>query len=148
MMNAEAEAEVRQFSIRPFAEGDGDDIVALWRRCGLTVPDSDPYRDIDFARGRENSDVLVGLTAGKIVASIMVGHDGHRGWLYYVAVDPSHQRKDWGRAIVEAGEAWLGVRGVPKAQLMIRETNTQVRAFYEALGWEAIPRTVMQKWLK
>jgi ribosomal protein S18 acetylase RimI-like enzyme len=134
-------------SIRPFEEADRVALVALWQRCGLTVPYNDPDRDIDFAKGRENSDILIGTTEGRLVASAMVGHDGHRGWLYYVAVAPDRQGGRLGQQIVAAGEAWLKARGVPKAQLMIRETNTQVRGFYEAAGWEAIPRTVMQKWL-
>lgn len=134
-------------AIRPFEEADRAALVALWRRCNLTVPHNDPDLDIDRARGRTNSDVLVGTVDGRVAASAMVGHDGHRGWIYYVAVDPEVQRGGLGGTIMAAAEAWLKTRGVPKAQLMIRETNTAVRAFYETIGWEAIPRTVMQKWL-
>jgi ribosomal protein S18 acetylase RimI-like enzyme len=133
--------------IRAFEEKHRGGVTDLWRRCNLTVPHNDPDRDIDFAKGRQNSDILLGLNHDKVVASVLVGHDGHRGWIYYVAVDPDHQGKGWGRSIVEAGEDWLRARSVPKAQLMIRDTNTQVRGFYEALEWEAIPRTVLQKWL-
>jgi ribosomal protein S18 acetylase RimI-like enzyme len=75
----------------------------------------------------------------------MVGHDGHRGWLYYVAVAPARQRRGLGWRMVEAAEDWLRQRGAPKAQLMIRETNTQVEAFYAKLGYATIPRIVMQK---
>jgi ribosomal protein S18 acetylase RimI-like enzyme len=134
--------------IKAFGENDRSGLIDLWRRCNLTVPHNDPDRDIDFARGRANSEILLGFSDDRVIASVMVGHDGHRGWIYYVAVDPDYQGRRWGRAIVEAGEEWLRTCGVLKAQLMIRETNTQVRGFYEAVGWEAIPRTVMQKWLK
>ncbi|MDB5394524.1 MAG: GCN5-related N-acetyltransferase [Rhodospirillales bacterium] len=139
---------VDKLIIRAFEEKDRGSLTNLWKRCSLTVPYNNPDRDIDFAKGRENSEILIGLAADTVVASVMAGHDGHRGWIYYVAVDPDYQGRRWGRRIVEAGEEWLRARGVPKAQLMIRETNTQVRSFYEAMGWEAIPRTVMQKWLK
>ena len=112
------------------------------------MPHNDPDADIARARGRETSDILVaGDHLGAIVASVMVGHDGHRGWIYYVAVDPDRRETGLGRAIVGAAEAWLRARGVPKAQLMIRETNTSVRDFYAALGWRESPRLVMERWL-
>jgi ribosomal protein S18 acetylase RimI-like enzyme len=79
---------------------------------------------------------------------VMVGHDGHRGWLYYVASDPQSRGAGFGRQIVEAGENWLRQRGVAKVQLLVRETNTQVVAFYEHLGFEVAPRTVLAKWLR
>ena len=66
----------------------------------------------------------------------MVGHDGHRGWVYYVAVDPDLQRKDFGRAIMAAAEDWLRGQGVEKVMLMVRPDNTKVRAFYDRLGYD------------
>ncbi len=70
------------------------------------------------------------------------------GWIYYVAVDPDQRHKGLGRAAVKAGEEWLKDRNVAKLQLMIRETNIEVAAFYEGAGFKKIPRTVMEKWLK
>lgn len=111
--------------------------------------DNDPDADIALAAGRGHSDILVGcLPDGRLAASAMVGHDGHRGWLYDVAVDPGLRRSGFGKAMVRAGEDWLRMRGVRKAQLMIRETNEAVRAFYERIGWAAIPRNVMERWLE
>jgi len=78
----------------------------------------------------------------------MVGHDGHRGWFYYVATAPQVQRAGLGRTMVQAAEQWLRQRGVVKVQLLIRETNTQVVAYYEHLGFEITPRVVMGKRLK
>jgi ribosomal protein S18 acetylase RimI-like enzyme len=77
----------------------------------------------------------------------MVGHDGHRGWLYYVASAPDHRGQGTGRTMVEAGEQWLRDRNVPKVQLMIRGTNATVVPFYERLGYEDAPRILMSKWL-
>lgn len=109
---------------------------------------NDPAKDFRFALEGAASDVLVGEgEGGQVVASVMVGHDGHRGWLYYVAADPTAQGQGVGRQIVEAGEAWLRERGVVKLQLLMRETNTKVVSFYEHLGFEVTPRTVMAKWL-
>ena len=138
-------------TIRPACGDDEAKVVALWKACGLVVPHNDPVADFRFALGKPNSDVLIavandGANDGLIVGSVMVGHDGHRGWLYYVSADPRGQGV--GRAVIEAAEAWLAARGVPKAMLMIRDTNTGVRGFYETLGFETAPRVVMQKWLK
>ena len=135
-------------TIRPATADDEDAVVALWHACKLTVSYNDPAADFRFARAKPNSDVLVGLDGEQIVGSVMVGHDGHRGWVYYVAADQSRQEQGIGRAMMNAAESWLEERGVVKLQLMVRETNMPVIAFYEHLGFETIPRTVMQKWLK
>ncbi len=132
--------------IRNYESRDRTAVIALWQACGLVVPGkNDPEADIDFAVASQDAEVLVGVVDGKIAATAMVGHDGHRGWLYYVAVAPSRQKSGLGREMVEAAEEWLRQRGAPKAQLMIRETNTQVEAFYARLGYATIPRIVMQK---
>ncbi|NEU14193.1 GNAT family acetyltransferase [Methylobacterium sp. BTF04] len=140
--------ETQPLTIRSFGEDDRAAVKALWQVCGLTVPYNDPDADIHRAAGQPNSDILLGVSPdGRVGATVMVGHDGHRGWLYYVAVDPALRGQGHGRAIVAAGEAWLRARHVPKAQLLIRETNTGVRDFYAGLGWAAIPRIVMERWL-
>ncbi|HEY1979732.1 MAG TPA: GNAT family acetyltransferase [Xanthobacteraceae bacterium] len=134
--------------VRGATAADQAAVVALWHSCGLVVSYNDPVADFKLARGKENSDVLVARTANQeIVASVMVGHDGHRGWLYYVAVVPDYQGEGIGRLIVEAGEKWLAERGIAKVQLLVRGTNTAVVSFYERIGFETVPRTVMQKWL-
>jgi ribosomal protein S18 acetylase RimI-like enzyme len=122
-------------------------VIALWRRCGLVRPWNDPEADIRLARSGDNADVLVGRDGDGIVASVLVGHDGHRGWVYYVSVDPDHQRRDFGRAIMTAAEDWLRARGIEKLQLMVRGDNTQVQAFYESLGFGEQERVVYAKWL-
>lgn len=84
---------------------------------------------------------------GRVVGSAMVGHDGHRGWLYYVAADPGARSRGIGREVVRAAEIWLRERGVRKAQLLVRRSNTGVVAFYERLGFEGSAVVVMQRWL-
>lgn len=123
-------------SFRPIEDHDIAEVIALWRECGLVRSWNDPRRDIDFARGRENSDILVGEAGGRLVASVMVGHDGHRGWLYYVSVARASQGKGLGKAAVRAAEAWLKERGIWAINLNIRSENAKVRAFYAALGYE------------
>jgi ribosomal protein S18 acetylase RimI-like enzyme len=122
-------------------------VVALWERCGLTRPWNDPRADIALALRGPNSTILVGREGSRVVASVMVGHDGHRGWLYYVAVDPQAQRRGYGRAIMSAAEDWLRLRGILKAELLVREENSAVQRFYESLGYTVEPRIVMTRWL-
>lgn len=132
--------------VRVYENRDRDVVIALWCACGLVVRGkNDPEADIDFAAASADAAILVGVIDGSVAATVMVGHDGHRGWLYYVAVSPAHQKRGLGRRMVEEAETWLRQRGAPKAQLMIRETNTQVEAFYARLGYATIPRIVMQK---
>lgn len=128
--------------------GDEADVVALWQRCALIVAYNNPQADFRFAQQGVSSAVLIGRDMeGKLRGSVMVGHDGHRGWLYYVAADPGRRRIGIGRDMVRAAEAWLQARGVMKVQLLVRETNHQVVAFYERLGFAVTPRIVMAKWL-
>ena len=130
--------------IRSATPKDEAAVVALWQACGLTVAYNDPVADFRFAMGKPGSDILV---SEDITGSVMVGHDGHRGWLYYVAVAPSERRRGLGRALVAAAEEWLRQRGVPKVHLMVRETNQAVASFYQRLGYDSMPRINMQKWL-
>jgi ribosomal protein S18 acetylase RimI-like enzyme len=135
-------------SIRCASADDEENTLALWRTCGLETPYNDLAQDFRFARAKPNSDILVGVSPeGRIVGSVMAGHDGHRGWLYYVATAPDCQLHGIGRQMVAAGEEWLRDRGVVKVMLLVRDSNTQVVDFYRRIGFEAIPRIVMQKWL-
>jgi len=108
----------------------------------------DPSRDFMFALSGDSSDALVGIDdAQAIVGTVMVGHDGHRGWLYYVASDPARRGLGIGRRMIAAAEGWLKDRGVRKVQLMVRESNEGVVNFYERLGYDVTPRVVMAKWI-
>jgi len=138
---------VKSLDIDAIGDGDVETIVALWQRCGLTRPWNDPHADIALARRRDNSTVLIGREAGAIVATVMVGHDGHRGWVYYVAVDPECQKRGYGRLIMAAAEEWLRAAGILKLQLLVRRENAQANAFYGSLGFELSTSVMYQKWL-
>lgn len=112
-----------------------DVVISLWGRCGLTRPWNDPEADIDLALGAENSTVLVARDGERIVGAVMTGHDGHRGAVYYLGVDPEARRGGIGRALVRAAEGWCAARGAPKVNLLVRAENAGVLAFYEALGY-------------
>ena len=134
-------------TIAPIEDADIAAVIALWQRCGLTRPWNDPAADIALARKSPNAAVLAGRDGSTIVASALVGHDGHRGWVYYVAVDPDCRHNGYGRLIMEAAEGWLRGRGIEKMQLMVRPDNSQVQAFYASLGYLEQERIVYAKWL-
>jgi ribosomal protein S18 acetylase RimI-like enzyme len=134
-------------AISSITDADVPAVIALWQRCGLTRPWNDPAGDIAFARGGTNATILIGRADKTIAATAMVGHDGHRGWVYYVAVDPDRQGKDFGRAIMAAAEDWLRARDVTKVMLMVRPDNVAVQAFYDKLGYDVQERVIYAKWL-
>ncbi len=140
-------ASLPGLSIAAIEDADIPAVIALWQRCGLTRPWNDPAADIALARKGTNAAVLAGRDGSDIVASVLVGHDGHRGWVYYVAVDPDHRHKGYGRVIMDAAEDWLRGRGIEKLQLMVRPDNTQVQAFYQSLDYFEQERIIYAKWL-
>lgn len=132
-------------TVEEIADADVPAVVALWAACGLTRPWNDPETDIAFARRGPNSAVLVMRREGTIAGSVMVGHDGHRGTVYYLSVDPARQGHDLGRRLMEAAEAWLRARGVWKMNLMVRPENERVAGFYRALGYDREERIVFSR---
>jgi ribosomal protein S18 acetylase RimI-like enzyme len=133
--------------IRPIADEDVDAVVALWGACGLTRPWNAPYDDIALARETPQCEIFVGLDNDTIVASVLCGSDGHRGWIYYLAVNPDRQKDGLGREIMAHGEGWLRNLGVPKIELMIRPENDTVRQFYERIGYAVEDRIIMSRWV-
>jgi ribosomal protein S18 acetylase RimI-like enzyme len=134
-----------RLEFRPIGDEDVEDVISLWSRCGLTRPWNTAAKDIAFARDGSNSEILLARIDGVITASVMVGHDGHRGTVYYVSVEPQEQGRGFGRQVMAAAEAWLAERGVGKLNLLLRAENTKVRGFYEALGYEVEPRLCMAR---
>ncbi len=132
-------------AIREITDDDVDQVVALWAASGVARPWNDPGKDIAFARRGPHSTVLVAADAGGVVATAMVGEDGHRGWAYYVAVAPERQRDGIGREIMDAAETWLKKRGIWKVQVLVRDDNAPVRDFYERLGYRDTKASCLQK---
>jgi ribosomal protein S18 acetylase RimI-like enzyme len=122
--------------IRPFHADDEPQVVALWQRCGLVVPWNDPHADITRKLAVQPELFLVGLLHADVIATIMAGYDGHRGWLNYVAVAPEHQGQGLGRRMVAEATARLEALGCPKINLQVRASNVAVIAFYERLGFQ------------
>ena len=133
--------------VRAIRNGEDDEVIALWRACGLLRDWNDPRADLEFARAKTNSTILVGRLDQKLVASVMVGHDGHRGAIYYLAVHPDFQRKGLGRAMLSSAEAWLLSKHIWKLNLMVRSDNTAILGFYERMGYEEADTVVMERWI-
>lgn len=114
---------------------DADAAVALWNLCGLTRPWNDAAADFTRAMSGPSSAVLGLREDGELVGTAMVGQDGHRGWIYYLAVAPSAQGTGLGRILMAACERWLVERNVPKIQFMVRTDNATVLDFYDHLGY-------------
>ncbi len=121
--------------VRPFETADEDAVVALWERCGLTRPWNDPRKDIRRKVRVRPDHFLVGVVDGEIAATVMVGYEGHRGWIQYLGVDPRRQRTGLGRAIVAEAERLLRAEGCPKINLQVRTSNSGAIEFYKRLGF-------------
>jgi ribosomal protein S18 acetylase RimI-like enzyme len=121
--------------IRPFEPEDEVAVVALWQNCGLTRPWNSPHADIARKRAAQPELFLVVVLNGVLVASAMVGYDGHRGWVNYLAVAPGSRRLSIGRSLMQEAERLLLARGCPKLNLQVRAGNADVTAFYEKLGY-------------
>lgn len=121
--------------IRVFQPIDETAVVALWQECGLTRPWNDPHADIARKLTEQPDLFLVGTVGVELVATAMAGFDGHRGWVYYLAVSPGHRRQSYGRALMHEAERLLMERGCPKLNLLVRSSNAEVIEFYRKLGY-------------
>ena len=127
--------EREKLHIRPYQDGDEKDVIQLWHNCNLVVPWNDPKSDIE-QKLKVNPDLfLVGLIEGKLIATVMGGYEGHRGWINYLAVSPQIRRKGVGRKMVEEVEVKLCKLGCPKINVQIRSSNQDVIEFYGKTGF-------------
>ncbi|HLB27926.1 MAG TPA: GNAT family acetyltransferase, partial [Dehalococcoidales bacterium] len=112
-------------------------------KCNLTRPQNNPKLDIERKLKVNPELFLVGAIGGKLIATVMGGYDGHRGWVYYLGVDPARQGKGLGRQMMEAIEKKLLEMGCPKINLQVREDNTVVVGFYKNIGYATEDRVNM-----
>ncbi|MFS8037853.1 GNAT family acetyltransferase [Xanthobacter sp. AM11] len=134
-----------QLNLTHAEDADTAGLIVLWDRCGLIRPWNDPHADIALARRGPHSTILVAKDGATLAGSVMVGHDGHRGWVYYLSVEPAMQGRGIGRVLVRAAEDWLRARAVPKLMLLVRPENEKVRGFYQAAGYDEEPRIVFSR---
>ena len=129
------EVDMTELEIRAYRESDQDAVVGLWRECGLVVPQNDPKKDICRKLSIQRDLFLVGSMGSKLVATVMAGFDGHRGWINYLAVATASQNRGFGRRMMDAAEARLREMGCPKINLQVRSSNADVIEFYRAIGY-------------
>ena len=121
--------------IRTYSLLDQQAVIDLWEECGLVAPQNNPKKDIARKLLVDPDLFLVGVDNDQIVATVLGGYEGHRGWINYLAVKPSSQRNGYWRLIMEAVEKLLLEKGCPKINLQVRSSNTDVTAFYKAIGY-------------
>ena len=122
--------------IRPFKEGDEEALVSLWNMCKLTVPWNNPYKDIARKLKVQSELFLMGYLEDKLIASVMAGYDGHRGWINYFAVHPDFKSRGYGKQLMDNVENKLRELGCPKINLFVRNTNIKVKAFYKTNNYK------------
>jgi len=136
------------FTIDRYRASDEAGLLALWQACALIMPWNNPYADI--ARKLADSPELffVGRVGKRVAASCMAGYDGHRGWLYYLAVLPELRRRGYAAQLVAHSERKLRELGCAKIDLMVRNTNQAVIGFYQSIGYQQDPVVVLSKRLQ
>lgn len=133
--------------VRELIGDDASSVVALWTEAGLTRPWNDAASDFRRAVNGATSVVLGLKQDNELIGTVMVGHDGHRGWVYYLAVGKAHQRSGVGSELMRAAEDWLRKMGAIKVQLMVRSENESVLDFYDNVGYEISNVKVLSRWL-
>ena len=125
-----------KLTIRSFIPSDEETVVQLWTDCGLVVPWNNPHKDIERKLKVQSDLFFVGSLKDQVVATVMAGYDGHRGWINYLAVHPQHQRKGIARQMMDKAETSLLAAGCPKINLQVRSTNAEVIKFYKAIKFK------------
>ncbi|MBT3363009.1 MAG: GNAT family acetyltransferase [Chloroflexi bacterium] len=131
--------------IKKYESGYEQDLVDLWVQCGLVVPQNSAQGDIGSKMDFQPDLLFTGFLEGTLVASVMAGYEGHRGWVNYLAVSPQYQRKGFGRAMMQHAEAELTKLGCPKINLQVRGGNDSVIKFYDRIGYAIEDRVSMGK---
>jgi ribosomal protein S18 acetylase RimI-like enzyme len=120
---------------RPFQSGDESAVIDLWHRCDLVRPQNDPHREIQRKISVQPELFIVAEMDGAIIGSVMIGYDGHRGWINYLGVLPEHRRHGIGQVLMAEAERLLRKLGCVKINLQVRTSNREVLAFYHAIGF-------------
>ncbi|HEY84360.1 MAG TPA: GNAT family acetyltransferase [Chloroflexi bacterium] len=122
--------------IRTYQASDEADVINLWVKCGLVVPWNNPHQDIERKLKVHPELFLVGTRDDEVIASVMGGYEGHRGWINYLAVDPAYRRRGYGQKMMTAVKVKLKAMGCPRINLQVRSSNASVIRFYEAIGYK------------
>jgi ribosomal protein S18 acetylase RimI-like enzyme len=140
--------EAADLVIGALAASEVEAAVELWREAGLLRPWNDPSADIRLALAGPSSAIIAARAGARLAATVMVGWDGHRGWIYYLAVARDLRRRGIGARMVKAAEDWLAKRDAPKLNLLVRAENAAVLGFYESLGYRRSDAVLLQRVLR
>ena len=121
--------------IRVFVEEDIDAVISLWQLTNLTHPNNNPFLDIKRKMNDSPWGFLVAVDGKTVIGSVMVGYDGHRGWINYLATHPNHRRSGVGKSLMNEAKRLLLERGCPKINLQVRSGNEAAVNFYESIGY-------------
>ena len=121
--------------IRSFQQEDEAPLIKLWEKCELVVAWNDPSKDISRNVQLDPEELLLGWYDKSLIASVMAGYEGHRGWINYLAVVPEFRRKGLGKTMMKAAKTYLEHFECPKINLQIRAQNHQVIEFYKSIGF-------------
>lgn len=124
------------FQIVRFTPSHQDAVIDLWKKCGLIVPQNDPVEDVERKLDFQPELFLVAMLDRRVIGSVMVGYDGHRGWMNYLAVLPEYQKQGYGRRLVERAIRELKKFGCLKVNVQVRTNNAAVIEFYKHLGFK------------
>jgi ribosomal protein S18 acetylase RimI-like enzyme len=128
--------QIMSLTIRPYASGDQEAVLALWEACQLVAPQNDPIADIRTKIQFQPDLFIVAIAGDRLVGTVMAGYEGHRGWINYLAVAPEQRRQGIAKAMIVLVEKKLRALGCPKINLQVRRTNTAVIHFYQAVGFQ------------
>ena len=131
--------------ISDFLDNRGDAVIALWQRCCLTRSWNDLAIDIVRKNINKNGKFLVGYVGQRLIASVMIAYDGHRGSVNYLAIDPDYSASGYGKAMMAEAERFLQSIGCPKINLCMRQDNDRVVSFYHQLGYATEPVVLLGK---
>ena len=134
-----------ELAIRDYRDSDESTLIRLWQECELIRPWNDPRADIARKCADSPALLFVGCNDDEVIASCMAGYDGHRGWIYYLAVAPAWRRRGIAKKMLRHAEQGLRELGCPKIDLMVRHGNDSVIAFYKSMGYGDDPVVVLSK---
>jgi ribosomal protein S18 acetylase RimI-like enzyme len=122
-------------TLRPYRPADRKEVVSLWSGSGLVRPWNDPSSDLDRKVAWDAAHLLVLADGGQLIGSVMIGYEGHRGWINYLAVRPDRRGQGLGRLLMDAAEQRLRALGCPKVNLQVRSSNQPAVEFYRRIGY-------------
>ncbi len=133
--------------IEEFSMDSYDDIIALWKKTGISVGSTDTKEEIEKMVRRNPDLFLIGKSDEKVISVVMGGFDGRRGYVHHLAVDPDCQKRGYGKTMIDELMSKFRKMGVHKVHLFIEKYNKGVVRFYHTLGWDIRDDLIMMSYV-